>query len=107
MDFIQANILNITIFFPLLAALIILMMPEDEKNLIRRLTFAFSLVPLVLVLVMWFTYDRAAADLQFMYFAEWFPSIGANYHVGIDGISLPMFLLSALLTPWRFWPPLI
>lgn len=99
MDFIQANILNITIFFPLLAALIILMMPEDEKNLIRRLTLAFSLVPLVLVLVMWFTYDRAAADLQFMYFAEWFPSIGANYHVGIDGISLPMFLLSALLTP--------
>ncbi len=99
MDFIQANILNITIFFPLLAALIILMLPEDEKNLIRRLALFFSLVPLVLVLVMWFTYDRAAADMQFMYFAEWFPSIGANYHVGIDGISLPMFLLAALLTP--------
>jgi NADH-quinone oxidoreductase subunit M len=99
MDFIQANILNITIFFPLLAALIVLMLPEDEKNLIRRLSLAFSLVPLVLVLVMWFTYDRVAADMQFLYFAEWFPSIGANYYVGIDGISLPMFLLSALLTP--------
>jgi NADH-quinone oxidoreductase subunit M len=99
MDLIQANILNITIFFPLLAALIILMMPEDEKNLIRRLALVFSLVPLVLVLIMWFTYDRAAADLQFQFFAAWFPSIGANYHVGIDGISLPMFLLSALLTP--------
>ncbi|MFO7538431.1 MAG: NADH-quinone oxidoreductase subunit M [Chloroflexota bacterium] len=99
MDFIQANILNITIFFPLLAALIILMLPEDEKNLIRRLTLVFSLVPLVLVLVMWFTYDRTLADMQFQFFAEWFPSIGANYHVGIDGISLPMFLLAALLTP--------
>jgi NADH-quinone oxidoreductase subunit M len=99
MDFLLANILNITIFFPLLAALIILLLPEDEKNLIRRLALIFSLVPLVLVLVMWFNYDRVAADLQFQFFAEWFPSIGANYHVGIDGISLPMFLLSALLTP--------
>ncbi|MFZ1397849.1 MAG: NADH-quinone oxidoreductase subunit M [Candidatus Promineifilaceae bacterium] len=99
MDFIQDNLLNLIIFFPIAAALVVFMLPEDEKNLIRRLTFVLSLVPIVLVLIMWFNYDRAAANIQFEVFAEWFPAIGANYHMGIDGISLPLFLLTVILTP--------
>lgn len=99
MDFIQDNLLNLIIFFPVAAALVIFLMPEDEKNLIRRLSFVLSLVPIVLVLIMWFNYDRAAADIQFRVFTEWFPAIGANYHIGIDGVSLPLFLLTVILTP--------
>jgi NADH-quinone oxidoreductase subunit M len=99
MDFIQNNLLNLIVFSPAVAALIILMLPEDEKNLIRRLALAFSLVPLVLVMFLWFSYDRAAADLQFQVNAEWFPAIGASYHMGIDGISLAMWLLTTILTP--------
>ncbi len=99
MDFIQDNLLTVTVFFPLLAAFIILLLPEDEKTLIRRLTLALSLIPLALVMVMWFNYDRAAADLQFVVQADWFPAIGSSFHMGIDGISLPMFLLTAILTP--------
>jgi NADH:ubiquinone oxidoreductase subunit 4 (subunit M) len=89
MDFIQDNLLNLTIFFPTLAACLFSLLPEDEKNLIRRLAFVLSLVPMVLVLIMWFNYDRSTPTIQFEVFAEWFPAIGANYHVGIDGISLP------------------
>ncbi len=99
MNFIQDNLLTVTIFFPLLAGLIIFLLPEDEKTLIRRLSFALSLIPLALVMVMWFNYDRAAADLQFVVQKEWFPAIGSSYHMGIDGISLPMFLLTTILTP--------
>lgn len=99
MDFIQQNLLSVVVFFPLLAALVILLLPEDEKQLIRRLAFTFSLVPLVLVLIMWFNYDRAAADLQFEVVAQWFPAIGSSYHMGIDGISLAMWLLTTILTP--------
>jgi NADH-quinone oxidoreductase subunit M len=99
MDFIQDNLLNLIVFSPALAALIIFLLPEDEKTLIRRLSLAFSLVPLVLVLIMWFTYDRATADMQFEVVTEWFPAIGASYHMGIDGISLSMWLLTTLLTP--------
>ena len=99
MDFIQDNLLNLIIFFPAVAALIVFLMPEDEKNLIRRLALVLSLVPIVLVLIMWFNYDRVAADIQFEVFAEWFPAIGANYHMGIDGISLPLFFLTVVLTP--------
>ncbi len=99
MDLIQNNILNLTLFFPVLAALVIFVLPEDEKNLIRRLAFIFSLVPLVFVLIMWFNYDRADAGFQFVVQQEWFPAIGASYHMGIDGISLSMFLLTTILTP--------
>ena len=99
MDFIQENLLNLIVFFPALAAFVVFLMPEDEKNLIRRLAFVLSLVPIVLVLIMWFNYDRVAADIQFEVVAEWFPAIGASYHMGIDGISLPMFFLTVILTP--------
>lgn len=99
MEFLQDNLINLVIFSPLLGALIVFLLPEDSKKTLRRLTFVFSLVPLALVLIMWFTYDRFAADIQFEVFYQWFPAIGANYHVGIDGISLTMFLLTTILTP--------
>ncbi|MCA9997696.1 MAG: Fe-S-binding domain-containing protein, partial [Anaerolineales bacterium] len=102
MDFIQDNLLNLIVFFPLLSALIVFVLPEDEKNLIRRLALVLSLVPLVLVLIMWFTYNaqyRFAGGFAFEVQAEWFPAIGASYHMGIDGISLTMFLLTTILTP--------
>jgi NADH-quinone oxidoreductase subunit M len=102
MEFLQDNILNLTIFSPLLAAFIIFLLPEDEKNLIRRLALVLSLIPLVLVLIMWLDYNanfRATGGFAFIVQAEWFPAIGASYHIGIDGISLPLFLLTTLLTP--------
>lgn len=102
MDFLQDNLLVMTVFFPLLAALIVLLLPEDEKTLIRRLSLALSLIPLALVLVMWFTYNaqyRYEGGMAFVVLREWFPSIGSSFHMGIDGISLPMFLLTTILTP--------
>jgi NADH-quinone oxidoreductase subunit M len=99
MDVILNNLLVLTIFFPAVAALIILLMPEDAKNTIRRLALVFSLVPLILVLIMWFNYDRVDAGIQYETMVTWFPSIGSSFHIGIDGISLAMLLLTAILTP--------
>lgn len=93
-------LLNILIFFPLLIALIVLILPEDQKMLIRRVTFFGSLVPLAIAIVLWTSYDRVDAGMQFQtHWAEWFEAIGSGYHVGLDGISLPMVLLTAILTP--------
>ena len=51
------NIINIVVFFPLVAAFILLLIPEDAKTTIRRLALLFSLVPLLLVVAMWLDYD--------------------------------------------------
>jgi NADH-quinone oxidoreductase subunit M len=99
MDAILNNLLILTIFSPVVASLFIFVMPDDAKNTIRRLALIFSLVPLVLGLVMWFNYDRVDAGLQFETILPWFPSIGSSFHIGIDGISLAMVLLTVILTP--------
>jgi NADH-quinone oxidoreductase subunit M len=99
MEFVQDNILNLVIFSPLLASFVVLLLPGDAKNAVRRLALVFSLVPLLLVLTMWFTYDRFDAGIQFEYVHEWFPALGSSYHVGVDGISLTMLLLTTILTP--------
>jgi NADH-quinone oxidoreductase subunit M len=99
MDFLNDNILSIIIFAPAIAALVIMLLPDDEENLIRRLAFVFSLVPLALTLYIWFQFDRSYPTFQFEQVVEWFPSIGASYHVGVDGISLALILLTTILTP--------
>ena len=99
MDVILNNLLILTLFFPAVAALVIYVLPDDAKDAIRRLALLFSLVPLILVLVMWFNYDRVDAGMQYQTLLPWFPSIGSSFHIGVDGISLAMLLLTAILTP--------
>ncbi len=99
MEFVQDNILNLVIFFPLLASLIVLLLPGDAKGTVRGLALVLSLVPLLLVIYMWVTYDRFDAGMQFEYQHEWFSVLGSSYHIGIDGISLTMLLLTTILTP--------
>ena len=99
MDVILNNLLILTVFFPVAASLVIFVLPDDAKDTARRLALLFSLVPLVLVLVMWFNYDRVDAGIQYETMLTWFPAIGSSFHIGIDGISLAMMLLTTLLTP--------
>jgi NADH-quinone oxidoreductase subunit M len=99
MDVILNNLLILTVFFPVAASLLIFVLPDDAKDTARRLALLFSLVPLVLVLIMWFNYDRVDAGIQYETMLTWFPSIGSSFHIGIDGISLAMLLLTTILTP--------
>ena len=100
MDFaLDNNVLNLAIFSPLIASLIIFVMPQDAKVATRRMALILSLVPLFFVLYMWLNYDRFTANIQFEYIANWFPALGSSYHIGVDGISLPMLLLTTILTP--------
>lgn len=99
MDVILDNLLLITIFFPLVAGLILYVMPDDAHLTIKRLALVFSLVPLVTVLLMWLNYDRVHAGMQYEVNMSWFPAINSSLHLGVDGISLSMLLLTAILTP--------
>ena len=95
-------LVSLAIFTPVLGALIIALLPSDEKWLLRRLTFFWSFIPLGIVLSMWFIWAanfRALPGFHFVEQADWFAAIGSSYHVGVDGISLPLMLLSVILTP--------
>ena len=102
MDFVQSNLLTLLVFSPLAGAALIALWPAGQVRTIRWLAFVASLVPLGLALDLWLRFNRAAAAATGFLFVQdipWYPAIGASYHVGVDGISLAMVLLTALLTP--------
>ncbi len=99
MDFISTHLLTIILFFPVLAALVILFLPKDNLQLIRWTALIASLVPLVLTVVIWFQFDSSLAGFQFQETYPWYDAINSSFHVGIDGLSLSMVLLTTLLVP--------
>ena len=58
-----------------------------------------SLIPLGLAIALWFQFDKAQAGFQFQVQAAWYEAINSTFHLGVDGLSLTMVLLTTLLTP--------
>jgi NADH-quinone oxidoreductase subunit M len=92
------QLLTFIVFFPLLAVVILLLIPKEEERTLKNLAVGLSFVPLALATYLWFAYDKGASGYQFEVIAEWIPIIDVNYHVGVDGLSVPMIFLTALLT---------
>jgi NADH-quinone oxidoreductase subunit M len=90
------HILSIVLFTPLVGLLALLFIPSSNPRAIKLwaniASFAGFLVSLPLV----FNFD-AAKDYQFVEKASWIPSIGATYHIGIDGLGLLLVMLTTLL----------
>ena len=99
MDFIANHLLTLILFTPVLGALVLLLLPSDQKGLIRWTALALSFIPLILSLFLWFGFDKALAGYQFEEQFVWYEAINSSYHVGVDGVSLSMVLLTTLLTP--------
>ena len=92
------NLLTLIVFIPLLGALLILLIPKDQERTIKNLAVGVSLIPLVLAIYLWFAYDKVADGFQFEVITEWIPAIDVYYHIGADGLSIPLIFLTALLT---------
>ena len=99
MGFLQEHLLTLILFTPTLAAIAVTMLPSSRERLIRWAAFLASLIPLALSVWLWVAYDATAPGYQFIEKATWYEAIGASYHLGVDGISVPMVLLTTLLTP--------
>ncbi|MBI2817854.1 MAG: NADH-quinone oxidoreductase subunit M [Acidobacteria bacterium] len=91
------HILSIVLFLPLAGAILLLFVPKEQKNLIRWLANLIALAGFVVSLPLAFWFDSSKDGFQFVEKAIWIPSIGANYALGIDGISLLLIMLTTLL----------
>jgi len=92
-------LLSITIFLPLLGALMIFLNRENKGKNARWVALWTSLVTFGMTLILWKNYNPALSVFQLEDKFHWIPLLNIGYHVGIDGISLPLILLSALLIP--------
>jgi len=93
----QFPILSVLIFTPLAAALILLLLPEDKKSWIKGIALAAGVIVLALSIWLYASYDVTAGGYQFQERVNWLPAFGISYFVGVDGISLPLVLLSGLV----------
>jgi len=95
-------ILTLITFVPLAGAVMIMFIPRDRVGAIKWTSVLVSLVPLVLSVVLWFAYRSGGPQFplgaQFFVSLPWIPQIGASYTMGVDGVSVPMVFLTALLT---------
>jgi len=99
MAFIIEHILTLILFFPTLAALVVLCLPKENLKAIRWTAFGLSLVPFLLTILLWAQFKAGQAGFQFQEQAAWYAAIHSTFHVGVDGLSLTMVLLTTLLTP--------
>jgi NADH-quinone oxidoreductase subunit M len=92
-------ILSILIALPLCGALLLACVDGTREGLIKRLALAISGLNLLLSLIVYVRFDPAEAGMQFVERVPWIDSIGSSYILGVDGISLPLLLLTTCLTP--------
>ena len=95
-------IISATIFLPLVGSLIIFLIKEDEttSNNIKWAALWTSIGTFVLSCLIWFQFDHSTSQYQLVEKYKWFNDFNFYYHVGVDGISLFMILLSTFLTPF-------
>jgi len=88
---------------PMLGALLLLFVPKSQRRTFELGALLITVADFALSLPLWFQYDRASAAVQWVTKLSWIPSIGVNFHIGMDGISLVLFLLTTFIGFIAVW----
>jgi len=92
-------ILSITLFTPLLGALVVALIPKAWIKVIRTVGVLFALVAMALSLYVWWLSAAAgSAEIHLIVDRPWIPALDLRYTLGVDGLSTPMIALTGLLT---------
>ncbi len=94
----EQHLLTYMTFIPIAGMLVILCLPGAAHNLIRWTAAIATVPPLLLAIWLFVNFDRNQAGFQFVEHYQWIPSFNIEYFVGVDGISIAMVLLTALLS---------
>src|ERR1700688_523990 len=95
----MAGMITALILIPLLGVFAVCVWPHTNS---RRIAVAFNVITAILVFILWKNFDTTAAGLQLVERHAWIPAIGAEYLVGIDGLSLLLVILTSLIFPFAF-----
>lgn len=95
----QNFLLTYLILIPLIGSFLILFIKKEQANLIRYAALFISTIAFLLSLLIYFQFDSANSDFQFINKIEWIKGLNIHYHIGVDGMSLLLVLLTTFLTP--------
>jgi NADH-quinone oxidoreductase subunit M len=96
--------LSVIVLLPLVGAIAVMLAGgrgdrPDRERLVRQVALGASLVTFAATLLLWWRFDPASAEYQFVENRAWLPAFGIRYLVGVDGISLFLIVLTGFLTP--------
>ncbi|MDT8718636.1 NADH-quinone oxidoreductase subunit M [Clostridium sp. 19966] len=93
----QFPILTSILVAPIVGIIIILFLNDTKHNKIKVTASVTTFISLLLSIIAFITYDKSIGGLQFKETYSWIPALGINYSVGVDGLSLPMILLTSIV----------
>ena len=94
----DSGLLSLLVWLPIVGGLVVLALGESRVALARWVALVTSLVALALSVPLYQGFDTSTASFQFVEQLPWIPAFNATYHLGVDGISLPLILLTTFIT---------
>ncbi len=101
------GIISWTLLIPLLGIIVMFFVPSRDSytekssaSIYGWIAFVVSMLAMIVSIVMLTEFDRSIVHYQFEEVVEWIPQFGLNYHVGIDGISILLFMLTTIIMPF-------
>ena len=95
-------LLSVIVFLPLLGAIALAGVPREQANAVRWVALVVMLVTFGISLALYPLFEPALPGMQLSERVAWISSVGIFYHIGVDGISLPLVLLTTFLSPIAF-----
>jgi NADH-quinone oxidoreductase subunit M len=93
------HVLSLSIWLPILAGIAVLLIGNDARpNLTRWVALAGGLLSMIVTFPLYTHFNYADGGFQFQEMAKWIPAFNVNYHLGADGIAVPLILLTAFTT---------
>ncbi|MEJ2609579.1 MAG: NADH-quinone oxidoreductase subunit M [Candidatus Thiodiazotropha sp.] len=92
-------ILSLTVWLPILGGFMVLASGDREANATKWTALIIAMLTFVVSLPLWFAFDSSTAQMQFVERIPWIPSFTIEYYMGVDGISMPLIVLTTFITP--------
>ncbi len=91
-------LLSLVIWAPIVGGILVLIAGDNRPDLARKITLLFSIITFLLTLPLYSEFDSSTHLMQFVERDSWIPAFNIEYFVGIDGISMPLILLTSFTT---------
>ena len=94
----ELPLLSLVIWFPILGGVAVLFVGDENPGRVKALALTVAILSLLISIPLYSSFDPTTAAMQFQEFIPWIPALNANYHLGVDGFSMPLILLTAFMT---------
>ncbi|HBG93745.1 MAG TPA: NADH-quinone oxidoreductase subunit M [Chromatiaceae bacterium] len=90
--------LTLIIWLPILGGIAVIASGDKSAELTKQISLGVALLTFLVSLPLWFSFESGSAAMQFVERSAWIPSLSIEYYLGVDGISMPLILLTTFIT---------